>query len=568
MYSDYILYNSKEISKRTFQLRVACLVIGVLIFAYYALLGLNNLAIRNAIFCFCLAGILFLSQKKIIKHVKPFIIVFVGLALILSAAIEGSVTGGYLYYFPLIVTIPIIVNNTKKYFAEVTSYFAFVVACFVLCVFIGYYNQPSYQFTEAQSTLIFRTNGIAAALLTIFFSYVNVKLQRKYLEELIGQKNQTINSKTEFLSTMGHELRTPLNGIIGAVNLLKNEKSLPAQQEYFEILRYCSDHMLHQVNDVLDFNKIEAGKLEIHLVEVNLKNLLLNSVIPFVNFYKEKNVELQLEIDPELDRIVLADDVRLIQILNNLLSNAGKFTTKGYVRLKASCFDKNSHTFRVHISVEDTGSGIDKKDQSHIFETFGQVYDENTRKYNSSGLGLTICSKLLELMSSHLELKSTKGVGSIFSFDLKFDYINQQLQSEQNQCFQKTDLEGIKILLVEDNHINMNIAYKMLTGFKADCTKASNGQEALLALLEENQVYHIILMDLEMPVMDGYSAIKEIKKNWPEIPVLAFTATLIDDAMFESLRAIGFTDYILKPFKAINLLAQIKKYILEPFLES
>lgn len=565
--SGYILYSLKEISKRAFQLAVACSVIGICVFAYYALLGLYFMAVCNAVFCFCIASILFLSQKQMINHAKRLIIGFVGLAFILFAAIEGSATGEYLYYFPLIVAIPIIVNNTKQYFAEVSSYLAFVIICFVLCVVVGYQNNSSHQFTSAQAAVIFHTNGIAAAFLTIFFSYVNVKLQHKYLEELIDQKNQTINSRTQFLSTMGHELRTPLNGIIGAVSLLKEEDSLPAQQEYFEILRYCSNHMLHQVNDVLDFNKIEAGKLEIHPVEVNLKRLLLNSVIPFKTMFEEKNIEIKVEIDPLLDAIVLADDVRLIQVLNNLLSNAVKFTTKGYVKLKATCSYKNDQILKAAISVEDTGNGIEKKDQKRIFESFAQVYDESTRKYDSSGLGLNICLRLLKLMHSNLELKSAKGIGSTFSFDIKLDYIGQQLQPEQDQYQKNADLEGIKILLVEDNHINMIIAQKILLGFKAECTKAFNGQEAL-ALLKENAAYQIVLMDLEMPVMDGYTAIKEIKKNWPEIPVLAFTATLLDVDTLKSLKSIGFADCILKPFQTPTLLSQIKKYVLEPSLEA
>ena len=559
--SDYILYNVKEISKRALQLQIACLCIGVFIFVYYALLGLYFMATLNSIFCFCIAGILFISQKQIIKNSKLLIIGFVGLSFILFAAMEGSETGEYLFYFPLIVAIPIIVNNTKTYFAEVIRYFAFVIACFLLCVFIGYHNQPTNPFTIAQATLIFHTNGIAAVFLTIFFSYINVQLQHRYLEKLIEQKNSTIASRTQFLSTMGHELRTPLNGIIGATNLLKNEESLPAQQQYLEILRYCSHHMLHQVNDVLDFNKIEAGKLEIHTVKVNLKQLLLNSTIPFGKMFEEKEVELIVEIDPALDTLVLADDVRLIQILNNLLSNAEKFTAKGYVKLKAVSSQKTNHTLQVNISVEDTGNGIDKKDQKRIFESFGQVYDESTRKFTGSGLGLSICLRLLQLMNSTLALNSAKGVGSTFSFDIEFDLVNQHLQPTQNLQLEKGDLAGMNVLLADDNQINMIISVKILTSLKATCTAAFNGQE-VLNYLGANADYQVILMDLEMPVIDGYTAVKEIKKRWPEIPVLAFTATLMNQEMLDKLKAIGFADCISKPFQSNVLLEQIKKHVL------
>ncbi|MGI4021124.1 MAG: ATP-binding response regulator [Janthinobacterium lividum] len=563
---DYPVYSISEISKRTFQLAIAAIAIGVLILIFYCALGLYHTAVMLSAFCSVLGLILFLNHKKVITNTKLPFIAFVSLSLIGFAAEDGSGTGQYMYYFPLLIAIPVIVDTQKIYIKKIVLYYSITAVSFLFCIFIGNLHRPWEPLSIADTKLIFYINTISALLLTIGFACINTFLERKYLKELINQKNLTINSRTQFLSTMGHELRTPLNGIIGASNLLKKGHSLPEQQEYFEILQYCSDHMLHQVNDILDFNKIEAGKLEIHPVEINLKQLLVKATIPFANFFGEKNITLKVEIDPELNTTVMADDVRLIQILNNLLSNAGKFTSSGYIKLAANIISKTTDKIEVRFSVEDTGSGIEEKDQEHIFDSFGQVFDANTRNYNSSGLGLTICLQILALMNSKMELKSAKGIGSTFSFKVEFDLVDQQIQDEEiPDVTEKADLSGVKILLVEDNEINMMIAKKILSGFEADCTKAFNGIEAL-ALLKNGAEYQIILMDLEMPLMDGYTAIKEIKKNWPHIPVLAFTATLMDLDTLQNLKEIGFMDYILKPFQGPVLVDQIKKYALEPSL--
>jgi CheY-like chemotaxis protein len=363
---------------------------------------------------------------------------------------------------------------------------------------------------------------------------------------------------------MGHELRTPLNGIIGVINLMKQQERDAQQEEYFQILKYCSDHMLQQVNNILDFNKIEADKLEIHPVELNMKQFLMNVGMPFITLFQEKGLELKINIDPELDVDVMADDVRLIQIFNNLLSNALKFTDKGYVKLDVTCERKESKYIEIGFSIEDTGIGIAQGDQKKIFESFWQVYDEDTKKFIGTGLGLTICVRLLKLMGSNLVLVSEKGKGSKFSFGLKLDYApyNHQ-QIAKSKATAKDNLKGIKVLLVEDNQINMMVAKKILTGFNAEVTSAFDGVEALTALVK-NPDFDIILMDLEMPVMDGFTAIHEVKKLYPEIPVIAFTASLVDQKMLSDLVASGFVDCMLKPFQPLQLLSHVKKHLAKP----
>jgi signal transduction histidine kinase/CheY-like chemotaxis protein len=558
---DFPLYSISEIAKRTFNLAVTAFIIGCIIFIYYIFLGYYKSALIVSLTCGGISTILLLNHKKIIKNTKFPLILFVSLSLLVFALNEGAGTGQYLYFFPLIIAIPIIVDNQKTYFKKVIIYFSISVASFIACIIIGRTHTPWQTFTDANLNLVFYTNAVSAAFASICFAYVNIFLERKYLQVLLDQKNNTISSRTKFLSTMGHELRTPLNGIVGAVNLLKKERSLVEQQEYFDILQYCSNHMLHQVNDILDFNKIEAGKLNIHPVQVNLKQLIVNSTIPFANLFEEKNLTLKLAVDDALDVIVLADDVRIIQVLNNLLSNAGKFTNSGFVKLTVNVLSKSKDGIYIKCIVEDTGIGIDEKDLEQVFDTFGQVFDESTRKFSGSGLGLTICNGILNLMNSQLELKSTKGVGSTFSFGLKLGYPVSVESVKLNQPFTDTDLSGLKILLVEDNAINMIIGKKMLLDYKATCIPAVNGQEAL-DLLKDGAVFNLILLDLEMPILNGFDTVKRIKQSWPHLPVLAFTATLMDIDMLNGLKTIGFSDYISKPFQPPYLISQIQKYAL------
>ncbi len=246
------------------------------------------------------------------------------------------------------------------------------------------------------------------------------------------------------------------------------------------------------------------------------------------------------------------------KILNNLISNALKFTEKGYVRLSASALNKTKDKIEVTFSVEDTGIGIKKEDYKKVFESFEQVYSESSRKYQGTGLGLSISQRLIRLMDSELKVDSEPGVGSKFFFTASFERggINP-LQKAVSKV--EGDLKGLRILIAEDNVINMLIATKMLEDWKVNFTTAENGKIALESLKRDAD-YNLILMDLEMPEMDGYTAVKEITKLYPDVPVLAFTANLVDNQMFNNLKQLGFVDAMLKPFQPMELFSKIRYY--------
>jgi signal transduction histidine kinase len=552
----------KEVSKRAGQLGFITMFISLGITLYFFLLKLYMSSVMIGCLSFIVGLILLLQYKKVIKDIQHYVISVVNVLLIVSGFIEGSKTGQYFYFFPLIIAVPIVVDFKVSSFKHLGIHFSLILVSFITCFYAGHAVKPlEYISDEVAQKMLFMNAG-CAMFLTLLFALAYVVYERNYIKAIMEEKNRAITSRTKFLSTMGHELRTPLNGIIGALSILKDESPSFSKNEYFQILKHCSHHMHQLVNDILDFNKIEAGKLDIHPVEVNLKQLLVNSTLPFYNHIEEKNLKLKVNIDPKLDITVLIDDVRLIQILNNLISNALKFTEKGYIKLDVVCKSMNKSITEVGFSVEDTGMGIEKENQEKIFESFWQVYDQSTRNLNGTGLGLTICIRLLNLMNSSLTLVSESGVGSTFSFNLVLNRSVNTIANIENPVNDNDDLSGLRILLVEDNQINMIIARKMLTGYHAECTPAYNGQEAL-DILEKDSAFNIVIMDLEMPVMDGFTAIKEIKKLYHELPVIAFTASLIDQQMLSDLISSGFVDCISKPFQPLQLISQIKKNVRE-----
>lgn len=561
------LFDIKEVSKRTYQLGLATLFTGVALSIYTSVIGLYVSSFVSACFCFAILMVILLKYHGDIGNLTIFIVTIVSAMLISTAAIEGLRSNQYLYFFPLMVSVPIIVDLKQTKYKESFIYICIIIFSFMACILIGRNVTPLEDFTSVQLAKLSFVNAVIAISSTIVFAVAYIFFEKKYISELMQQSNKVIEARTQFLATMGHELRTPLNGIIGVVNLLKKGEVLPEQEEYFQILKYCSDHMLHQVNNILDFNKIEADKLEIHPVEMNLRQLLVNVAMPFTALLQEKGLEMKMEVDPELDIMVMADDVRLIQIFNNLFSNAQKFTDEGYVKLKAICTGKRKQGINVSFSVEDTGMGIASEDHKRIFESFWQVYHEDTKKFIGTGLGLTICVRLLKLMGTNLNLESEIGKGSKFSFDLKFDYAEGEKKQGKRSEKHDASLAGIKILLAEDNQLNMMVAKKILTGFKAETTPVYNGAEAL-DQLQNDAKYDVILMDLEMPVMSGYEAISEIKRLYPEIPVIAFTASLVDQNMLHDLLASGFADCMLKPFQPQQLLSDIRKHLVKPSIQA
>lgn len=371
-------------------------------------------------------------------------------------------------------------------------------------------------------------------------------------QALITAKNIAENAaraKTDFLSVMSHEIRTPLNGIIGISNLLKLNHTMD-QEEYIRSLIFSADHLLRLINDILDLTKIESDNLELLEAEVNLYELVGNIKSQFKSLAEAKGIQLKSFVDDDIPQRLIADPVRLGQILNNLVSNAIKFTERGTVTIMLQLTAQTKDRATVHFSVKDTGIGIPEEMHDAIFESFKQLQQASHRKHAGTGLGLTITQKLVELHNSRISLKSIPGEGTEFYFELSFLRANDQnspvkfVRNDSLARFEKK-LSGLRILLAEDNPINVLVARKQLEyfGVVPDC--AYNGQEALTLL--ENNSYHAALLDLHMPAIDGYALAEIIRRQYPGTHVIIFTADIMTDVRVR-LAKLHVYDILNKPF--------------------
>jgi signal transduction histidine kinase/ActR/RegA family two-component response regulator len=388
---------------------------------------------------------------------------------------------------------------------------------------------------------------------------MHIRTERKLTNAMLGFEKAN-KAKADFLSNMSHELRTPLNGIIGATNLLMHETATPSQKKYYDVLQHTSDHMLHLINHILDFSKINEGKINLDRNIFNLKHTITKLCRAYLAQNTQEHVVFNFEIDPELDKEIISDDLRLKQILFNLLSNAFKFTKNGTIILKAVLQSADDEKMAVRFIVQDTGIGIKPEQLEKIFESFEQADKSTTRNFGGTGLGLSISKQLVGLFGSSLKVESEYKKGSTFSFDIDVE-VNKTIAIKETESENTKDLKGLKILVAEDNKINMMVLLNFLKKWNVQFTSAVNG---LLALeLFKKSDYDLILMDLEMPEMDGYTALKEIRKQDSFTPVIAFTAALYD-GMAADLKAKGFNDYLHKPFNPVDLFKKISKYSAVP----
>ncbi len=390
------------------------------------------------------------------------------------------------------------------------------------------------------------------------------KIAEKELKIYKADVENAAKAKARFLSSMSHELRTPLNGIIGTSNLVLLEHNLPDNiKQHVNILRYSSEHMLGIINDILDFSKIDAGKLELKKQSFNLKECLDNIVETFRVQFKNKEIDFVFSADDNLKYVnVKSDEVKFSQVINNLLSNALKFTSDGRVTLTAAIKSADEAISTVLFKVKDSGIGIPKDKQAEIFQGFAQVHsDESSRKFGGTGLGLTISERLVNKFGGKLEVESEPGEGALFYFTVSFENEKKKEVStvgEKNTGTETAaDTRGLKILVVEDNEINASILISFLSKWGMLIKEAENGVHAL-ELLKYHK-FDLILMDLEMPEMDGYAAIKKIRETDRITPVLAFTATLLEnmDALIADDK---FNDYVLKPYRPAELKKKILQY--------
>lgn len=495
----------------------------------------------------------------------------IGMPVLLPWLFDGGPSGSAFWWSLVYVVWAFIVANKK------TALFLLLLHLFLTAVIVILSHIGLYKIAYSTPTLL---NFAFAYLTEVLYVYYLVTVIDHYLElsqkrlielEKVNSELESANiiseqskaSKQLFLASMSHEIRTPLNAIIGFQQLLKDTNLNKEQQEYVESIDFAGRNLLVIINDILDISKMEVGKFEFDEIEFNVGNTI-KSVVELVNQRaKEKNIKIVVTIDPALPNKMYGDSVRLSQILLNLAGNAVKFTEKGEILITATLIEETPEGAICLFSVIDTGIGIPENKLNSIFESFTQASLETTRKYGGTGLGLTISKNLVEMQGGSIMVESKEGKGSTFSFQLTFKKIasiNNISKSEEPDSINAD--KKLKILLVEDLYLNQRLAKKIIEAWGHELDIADNGKIAIDKII--NNTYDIILMDIQMPEMNGYETVQHIRSMADaakqKIPIVALTAHA-SNAEAEKCFNLGMNFYLAKPFNQHQLKLIINKFL-------
>ncbi len=466
-------------------------------------------------------------------------------------------------YITLKSVNPISQEHTTKYLFGISMGSLILLSTFF--IFRSYYDLQVSNPEAALASL--KWNILLSSLFILCFSFlINHFLHQ--VVNIISEKESAENQaavKAKFLSTMSHEIRTPMNAVVGLSNILLHEKPRADQVENLQTLKFSADLLLSLINDILDYSKIEAGKITIEKEVFNLKQNVNNIKNALKTKAEEKNIALNLNVAPDVPQDVMGDQVRLSQVLTNLIGNAIKFTSEGSVNLNMNLVEESEKEVKILFAVQDTGIGIPKNKFDKIFKSFSQAEADTTRKFGGTGLGLSITKRLLEIQDSAIQLESEVGKGSTFSFELTFEKSKPVTKTEnkiESSFTDFTPFDGESVLLVEDNKINIMVAKKFLSKWNLQIDVAENGLIALQKIQEKD--YSLLLMDLNMPVMDGYTATSKIRAlenpKYKEVPIIALSASAIAGFRTKAFDA-GMDAFVTKPFNPEELYMALSKFV-------
>lgn len=497
------------------------------------------------------------AHKIAMRSISWFCICYAILILLTPPIVFTGLLNIFLVVMFLFIAFAFYICFRAVRFKRAGAMFA-LLSCGVMLFVFCTINLHYFGFISATKWFVF-------AGYILFFFLQSLVLSHRFastLQRAASEAKQGLKIKSEFLSTMSHEIRTPLNVVIGMAHLMLRDNPRKDQEKNLNVLLFSANNLLSIVNDILDYNKIEAGKVNFEAVPMDIGSIASNIVGGLHNKAIEKNIELRLDKDARLTQKIIGDPTRMSQVINNLVQNAVKFTERGSVVLSIKTDQLNKESVTLTISVADTGIGIPPDKQQIIFERFTQADSSTSRSYGGTGLGLTITRGILALQDVKLQLQSELGKGSIFYFTQTFP-----LSTEAASCGNEINsinenerqLAGMSILVVEDNPFNVLVAQSLLERSGAQVEVATNGKEALEKV--QAGTYQLILMDLNMPVMDGFEATRELRKRGESMPIIALTANLPAEVE-NDVRAAGLTDILVKPFNPDDLFRMILPYLL------
>ena len=474
-------------------------------------------------------------------------------------------------------TINVMSNNIPENIKYLSSYFKDKFSILLTPIFIkdNYWGFMSiakfnvgYRYTEIEENMLITASNLIVSGL----------LRNEITSELIKAKEAALagtNAKSEFLSRMSHEIRTPMNAIIGMTNIASDSKDLGKIQDCLGKINIASTQLLDIINDVLDMSKIEANKFELESNNFSLRNTIDKVVSVNTVKINEKHQQLTIEYDDKIPNIILGDEIRISQILTNLISNSIKFTPfEGEIKIITKLLSLNYDTAEIKFAVSDTGIGIPIDKQSILFNLFEQGDGGTSRKYGGTGLGLAITKKFVELMNGNIWLESIPGEGSTFAFIIPFKYQEQELTSNSDIDVENKNVlsesrkvfPGKKMLLAEDVEINIEILEALLHESLIEIDSVNNGREAVDKFIANPEKYDIIFMDIQMPIMDGYEATRHIRRLAPgiehaeTIPIVAMTANAFKEDIEKCLAA-GMNSHCSKPVNIEEVLAALNTYL-------